>query len=112
MKTTLITALGIFSALSLTAGPAYSAGVTNAQEVNCLDLMRIDHTDVVDNQNILFYMHSEKISLESPQATCLSVDGRRISGATMDSLRCPESRSAAFRTAMSIRLPVVAITFS
>lgn len=63
MKTTLATALGILSALSMTAGPAYSAGVTNPQEVNCLDLMRIDHTEVVDNQNILFYMLNGRIYL-------------------------------------------------
>lgn len=62
MKTRLAIALGIFSTLSVT-GAAYSAGVEDEEAVDCVDLMRVDHTYVVDEQNILFYMRGRGIYL-------------------------------------------------
>ena len=55
--------LGVFSALSMMTGAAYSAGVADDEARNCVDLMRVDHTYVVDDQNILFYMRGGAIYL-------------------------------------------------
>jgi hypothetical protein len=63
MKTVLATTVGVFSALSVMAGPALAAGENEAETVNCVDLMRIDNTHVVDNQNILFYLRGGGIYL-------------------------------------------------
>ena len=60
MNTTLKTALGIVSALVIAAGAAHAAG-TDAETVNCVNLNRIDHTQVVDNRTILFYMRDGTI---------------------------------------------------
>jgi hypothetical protein len=63
VKTTLVTALGVLSAFSMMVGPAQTAGVADAETLNCVDLMRIDHTQVVDEQNILFYMRNGSVYL-------------------------------------------------
>lgn len=63
MKSLLIGAIGIASALSVVAGPAQSALVFETTPSSCLRLMLIDHTQVVDDQNILFYTRSGSIYL-------------------------------------------------
>lgn len=63
MKTLLIGTLGLASALSLIAGPAESAVAPRTGTAACLQLVRIDHTRVVDDQNILFYTRSGNIYL-------------------------------------------------
>ena len=63
MKTRMLKALGVLSALSIMAGPAWSAGEADADALRCVDLVRIDHTQVVDEQNILFYLRNGNIYL-------------------------------------------------
>jgi hypothetical protein len=63
MKTRFAIALGIFSTLSMMAGAAHSAGVDEEDAVDCVNLMRVDRTHVVDDQNILFYMRGDQIYL-------------------------------------------------
>ena len=63
MKTTLLTALGAVSAFSMIVGSAHGAAVDDEGMVKCVDLLRIDHTEVVDEQNILFYMRGGDIYL-------------------------------------------------
>ena len=63
MKTTLISALAVASVLAMMAGPAQKAAAVDTEPRACLDLMRIDHTSVVDDQNILFYTHGGGIYL-------------------------------------------------
>lgn len=62
MKTILATTLGALSAFAIAAGPAHSAEA-DAEVLDCVNLMRIDHTHVVDNRNILFYMRGGNIYL-------------------------------------------------
>lgn len=63
MKTLLIGTLGVVSALSLIAAPAESAGAPGTKPAACLQLVRIDHTRVVDDRNILFYMRNGGVYL-------------------------------------------------
>lgn len=63
MKTLLIGILGVVPALSSIAAPAESAVTPEAKPAACLHLVRIDHTRVVDNQNILFYMRNGDVYL-------------------------------------------------
>jgi len=62
MKSTLVTTLGVLSTFSL-AGLAQSAPATDAEAVNCVELFRLDHTKVVDDETILFYLHGGDIYL-------------------------------------------------
>jgi hypothetical protein len=55
--------LGVLTALSMMTGPALSAEADDDGAMRCIDLRRIDHTQVVDNQNILFYMRGDTIYL-------------------------------------------------
>lgn len=61
MKTTLMTALGLVSALAMATGTAQAQ--TDAEPVDCINLDRIENTHVVDNRNILFYMRDGSVYL-------------------------------------------------
>jgi hypothetical protein len=63
MKLRLIAPIATIAALSMSAGPAWSAGADDGKPLNCMALMTIDHTEVVDNQNILFYMRNDDVYL-------------------------------------------------
>lgn len=63
MKTTLVTVLGALSALSMMAGPAQSAGAAHSETLDCVSLMTIDHTQVVDDQDIVFHMRDGSMYL-------------------------------------------------
>jgi hypothetical protein len=64
MKTILVTTLGALSALAMATGPAHGAEAdADAEVLDCVNLSRIDHTHVVDNRNILFYMRGGNIYL-------------------------------------------------
>ena len=63
MTTRLLTALGVLPALSMMAAPALSAGIDDAKTVACVTLRQIDHTHVIDDQNILFYTRGDRIYL-------------------------------------------------
>lgn len=63
MRITLISTLGVISALGMLAGPAQYAAAAGSEPVACMALMRIDHTHVLDDQNILFYMRNGDIYL-------------------------------------------------
>lgn len=65
MKTLLIGALGIASALAGATATARAAVEQNANTEQCMHLMRIDHTRVVDDQNILFYTRNGNIFLNT-----------------------------------------------
>jgi len=62
-KVTLVTTLGVLATLSTMAGAAFSAEADDANAMNCINLRRIDHTQVVDDQNILFHMRDHTIYL-------------------------------------------------
>lgn len=62
MKTMMVTTLGALSALAMATGPAHAAEA-DAQTLDCVNLTRIDHTHVVDDRNILFYMRGGDIYL-------------------------------------------------
>jgi len=61
----MVAALGALTALSIVSAPARSAQQSDGGPVNCVDLRRIDHTVVVDDQNILFYMRDRSIYLNT-----------------------------------------------
>jgi hypothetical protein len=63
MRTKTATILGVLSTLSIAAGPVSAAAATAERPLDCLDLNRIDHTHVVDDQTILFYTRSHRIYL-------------------------------------------------
>jgi len=65
MKTTLASALGVVSTLAILAVPVHNAAAATEEPTACMDLMRIDHTHVVDDQNILFYMRNGDIYLNT-----------------------------------------------
>jgi hypothetical protein len=73
MKIRSAMALGVLSALSATAGSALGAATDDAT-VNCVDLRRIDHTKVVDDRNILFYMRGGGIYLNRMQHPAIGLD--------------------------------------
>ena len=59
MNTRWMTTLGVLSAFSILAGPAQSADAT--KPVNCIPLSRIESTQAIDDQTILFYMRGGDI---------------------------------------------------
>lgn len=61
MKTSLLFLLGVFSGIPLAAGPVFGAATRDTGPVKCVNLRSIDHTVVVDDQNILFYMKGDRI---------------------------------------------------
>lgn len=74
MKATLVTALGVLSALSMMTAPARAAEVASSEAVNCLYLRSVDHTHVVDDQHILFYMRNGTIYLNRLEHPALGLD--------------------------------------
>ena len=65
MKVTMVAALGALTALSIFSAPAHSAAEGDVGAIRCVDLRQIDHTVVVDDQNILFYMRDGGIYLNT-----------------------------------------------
>jgi len=63
MNIRFVAPIATIAALSMGAGPALGAGTDDGKPVNCVALMTVDRTDVVDNQNILFYMRNGDIYL-------------------------------------------------
>lgn len=61
MRTRNLIALGIVSALPMLTGPVLAAGADNTEPRECINLRSIDHTEVIDDQNILFYMLGDRI---------------------------------------------------
>lgn len=74
MRTTSVMALGVLAALSATAGSALGATADESKTVNCVDLRRIDHTKVVDDRNILFYMRGGGIYLNRMQQPAIGLE--------------------------------------
>jgi hypothetical protein len=61
MKTTLVTMLPIAATFVIVAMSARSVIAAESEPTTCVELTRIDHTRVVDDQNILFYMRNGDI---------------------------------------------------
>lgn len=61
MKIMSARALGVLSTLVIMTGPAWSAGADSAAALRCVNLMRIERTQAVDDQTILFYMRNGDI---------------------------------------------------
>jgi len=61
MNTRTLFLLGMFSAIPLVSGPVIGAAVDDTAPVRCVNVRSIDHTEVVDNQNILFFMAGDRI---------------------------------------------------
>lgn len=61
MKTSSVFLIGLVSAVPLAWGPVYGAASDDTRPLRCVNVRNIDHTVVVDNQNILFYMHGDRI---------------------------------------------------
>lgn len=55
---------------------------------DCIDLMRLDRTDVVDDQTILFYMNNRDVLLNSLPGKCPGIrsEGRFMYRVTMNRL--------------------------
>ena len=63
MNTKRIATFGAIAALWTMAGPSLAAGEGDSDALRCLSLMRVDHTSVIDNQNVLFYLRGGDIYL-------------------------------------------------
>ena len=69
MKTSLI---ALAALLMLTAAPAALALDENGKPV-CLEINRIDHTEVLNDHQILFYMHGKKVWLNTLSNRCTTL---------------------------------------
>ncbi len=74
MRVTLTMTLGVLTALSMMTGPALSAEADDDGGMRCINLRRIDHTQVVDDQNILFYMRDDTIYLNRLSHRAVGLD--------------------------------------
>lgn len=85
MKTLFASALWVSSVL---AASTLNAAAPAAEPTSCLPLVRIDHTSVVDDQNILFYTHGGRIYLNrlANPAPGLGVDGPFMYKTSIDQL--------------------------
>ena len=63
MKTSLTAALGVLAAFSWVASSAQGVDGDDEEPVRCINLRSIDRTEILDDQNILFYMYGGKIYL-------------------------------------------------
>jgi hypothetical protein len=75
MNIKLLSALGLVSSMALLAAPVQNAAAAGAKaDTNCVSLLQIDHTHVVDNQNILFYMRGGDIYLNTLEHSAPGLD--------------------------------------
>jgi hypothetical protein len=77
MKTILATALGVAVTLSALALPVHKAVAATAELATCVDLNRIDHTHVVDDRNILFYLRGGNIYLNRLAHAAIGLERNR-----------------------------------
>jgi len=69
MKTSLI---ALAALVTLTAAPAAFALDENGKPV-CLDVNRIDHTEILNDHQILFYMNGKKVWLNTLSNRCTTL---------------------------------------
>lgn len=58
MKILSISAIGVLSTLVIMTGPAWGAAASAEDTVSCVNLRRIDRTQAIDEQTIVFYMRN------------------------------------------------------
>lgn len=64
--------------LALAALWACAAGAQQAMPAeNCVSLQRLDHTHVVDDQSILFYMHGNDVYLNTLPGKCPTLQSEK-----------------------------------
>lgn len=63
MKTKLAVMLGMLAVAAATSAAAQAADPESMEPQRCISLRTIDHTEVLDDQNILFYMRGDRIFL-------------------------------------------------
>ncbi|MGD8341511.1 MAG: hypothetical protein PVH89_12060 [Gammaproteobacteria bacterium] len=61
MKTRPLFLLAVLSAIQFASGPVFGAAADDTGPARCVNVRNIDHTVVVDDQNILFYMKGDRI---------------------------------------------------
>ena len=65
--------VSLFAALAATLGARHLAaqdGAESGEARNCVDLMRIDHTEVVDDDTVLFYMRNGGVFRNELRQSC------------------------------------------